>query len=90
MTVGRRNCPTQMNQGLTWEDLASVEPQMKGFASGEEDFQIYLDLAQHMEEVEAETTSYAVCKTKTSRERLCWKMTKSGRRRARRVGPGGT
>eukprot|EP00971_Amphidinium_carterae_P303566 6031946-Amphidinium_carterae.1 len=61
----------------TWEDLAGVDTQARGFASDEEERQFYLDLA------------YAVShKTRTSREELRWRMTKFGRRRARRVGAG--
>eukprot|EP00971_Amphidinium_carterae_P250045 4963802-Amphidinium_carterae.2 len=85
---GWTELPNSDDESLTWEDLAGVDTQVQDFASDEEELQFYLDLAQHLGEVEDETARHAVShKTRTRREKLRWRMT--GRRRARRVGSGG-
>eukprot|EP00971_Amphidinium_carterae_P022386 441422-Amphidinium_carterae.1 len=64
---------------------------VRGFDSEAEEWNIYLDTAKHMEELEQDVARHAAsCPTWHSKARLCGRKMKTGRRRARCVGSGGT
>eukprot|EP00971_Amphidinium_carterae_P017099 337521-Amphidinium_carterae.1 len=65
----------------------------RGFASELEDWNFYLDMGHtsYGEEVDEDVASCAAsCLKRTSRAKLSWRKTNTGRRHARRVGSGVT
>eukprot|EP00971_Amphidinium_carterae_P027234 536419-Amphidinium_carterae.1 len=79
-------------EDFTWEGLCPTRRPLAfhawGFASEQE---FYCTLANHVKEVDEDLASHATpCLKGTSRAKLSWRRTKTGMRRARRVGPGVT
>eukprot|EP00971_Amphidinium_carterae_P299197 5944125-Amphidinium_carterae.1 len=81
---------------LSWASLERMSgPQGSkacGFDSELEEWSFYLRAANHFEELERDVASHAASHPKwitvISRAKLSWRKTKTGRRRARRVGWG--
>eukprot|EP00971_Amphidinium_carterae_P292488 5806566-Amphidinium_carterae.1 len=90
----RRTCqtPTMMTSWASLETMKCTQGSKAcGFASELEEWSFYLEMTKHCEEVNEDVASHIASHPKwTSRAKLSWRRTRTGRRRARGVGSGVT